>query len=189
MRLMNSTRWLGRVTLAVIAATATACGQQDDPAVGAMGGTASEMPAAVAAPERDLVQVAVGAGNFTTLVRAVEAAGLVEVLQGPGPFTVFAPTDEAFARLPEGTLESLLQDREALATVLTYHVVPGRITSAEVLSAGSAAPTTVQGESLTVTGRDGRVEVDGATVVQADVMASNGVIHAIDSVVLPDAAR
>jgi uncharacterized surface protein with fasciclin (FAS1) repeats len=133
----------------------------------------------------DLVEVAVQAGNFTTLVKAVEAAGLVEVLRGAGPFTVFAPTDEAFAKLPEGTLEGLLADRDKLVAVLTYHVVPGRVTAAQVVQAGGGRPTTVQGQTLTLEVKDGRVHVDGATVVAADVMASNGVIHVIDSVVLP----
>jgi uncharacterized surface protein with fasciclin (FAS1) repeats len=136
---------------------------------------------------KDLVQVAMEAGSFTTLLRAVEAAGLVEVLRGEGPFTVFAPTDEAFARLPEGVLRGLLADPERLAAVLTYHVVPGRVTSGDVLRMGGARPESVQGQRLTIAVREGRVHVDGATVVAADVMASNGVIHVIDAVVLPQA--
>jgi uncharacterized surface protein with fasciclin (FAS1) repeats len=136
---------------------------------------------------RDLVTVAVEAGSFTTLVKAVEAAGLVEVLRGEGPFTVFAPTDEAFARLPEGTLESLLGDPEGLREILTYHVVPGRITAEQVVGMGGAEPATVQGGSLSIVVRDGGVYVDGARVVSADVMASNGVIHVIDAVILPGA--
>jgi uncharacterized surface protein with fasciclin (FAS1) repeats len=136
---------------------------------------------------KDLVQVATEAGSFTVLLKAVEAAGLVEVLQGPGPFTVFAPTDEAFAKLPAGTVESLLADREKLVAVLTYHVVPGRVTAGDVTGAGSLEAATVQGERLRIVVRDGKVHVDGATVVTADVMASNGVIHVIDSVVLPGA--
>jgi uncharacterized surface protein with fasciclin (FAS1) repeats len=134
---------------------------------------------------KDLVQVATEAGQFTTLLKAVEAAGLVEVLRGEGPFTVFAPTDAAFAKLPAGTLDALLKDRERLTAVLTYHVVPSRVTAADVTRMGSARPATVQGQRLTIAVRDGKVHVDGATVVAADVMASNGVIHVIDSVVLP----
>jgi uncharacterized surface protein with fasciclin (FAS1) repeats len=134
---------------------------------------------------KDLVQVATEAGQFTTLLKAVEAAGLVDVLRGEGPFTVFAPTDAAFAKLPAGTLDALLKDKARLAAVLTYHVVPARVTAADVMRMGSARPATVQGQSLTIAVRDGKVHVDGATVIAADVMASNGVIHVIDSVVLP----
>ncbi len=135
--------------------------------------------------EKNLVQVAADAGSFTTLLAAVEAAGLVEVLKGPGPFTVFAPTDEAFAKLPAGTLDALLADREQLAAVLTYHVVPGRVMAQDVVRGGGATPQTVQGERLSIVIRDGTVYVDGATVIATDVMASNGVIHVIDTVVLP----
>jgi uncharacterized surface protein with fasciclin (FAS1) repeats len=148
-----------------------------------LGACASDTPTAV--ETRNIVQVAADAGSFTTLLAAAEAAGLVGVLQGAGPYTVFAPTDEAFARLPEGTVEALLGDTEALTAVLTYHVVPGRITSAEIVGAGGAQPATVQGERLTIEIVDGSVRVDGATVIAADVQASNGVIHVIDAVVLP----
>jgi uncharacterized surface protein with fasciclin (FAS1) repeats len=141
-------------------------------------GTAQQAPG-------DLVQVATEAGSFSTLLKAVEAAGLVDVLRGEGPFTVFAPTDEAFAKLPAGTLEALLADREQLVAVLTYHVVPGRVLSADVVGSGGGEPVSVQGDALRVTVRDGTVWVDGARVIAADVMASNGVIHVIDSVVLP----
>ncbi|HEX6059484.1 MAG TPA: fasciclin domain-containing protein [Gemmatimonadaceae bacterium] len=134
---------------------------------------------------KDLVQVAAEAGSFKTLLAAVEAAGLVEVLRGPGPFTVFAPTDAAFAKLPAGTLEALLADKKQLAAVLTYHVVPGRVTSGDVVRGGGATPATVQGERLSIVVRNGGVQVDGANVTAADVMASNGVIHVIDTVVLP----
>jgi uncharacterized surface protein with fasciclin (FAS1) repeats len=134
---------------------------------------------------KTIVDVAVEAGSFGTLVQAVEAAGLVETLSGGGPFTVFAPTDEAFAQLPEGTLESLLADREALRAVLTYHVVPGRVKAEDVVSAERLSPATVQGDRLSVRVEDGAVRVDEATVIQADVEASNGVIHVIDAVVLP----
>lgn len=139
--------------------------------------------------ERTIVDVAVEAGSFETLVRAVQAAGLVDVLSSAGPFTVFAPTDAAFAKLPAGTLEALLADREALRAVLTYHVIAGRVMAADVLSARQLRPETVQGEMLNVRVMNGRVMVDGATVVQADVEASNGVIHVIDTVVLPPSLR
>jgi uncharacterized surface protein with fasciclin (FAS1) repeats len=134
---------------------------------------------------KDIVAVAVEAGSFQTLVAAVKAAGLVEVLQGEGPFTVFAPTDEAFEKLPPGTVEALLADREKLTAVLTYHVVPGRIPASAVVEAGRASPATVQGQKLDVRVVDGKVRVDGATVIMADVAASNGVIHVIDTVILP----
>ena len=134
----------------------------------------------------DIVDTAVEAGQFETLVAAVQAAGLVETLKGEGPFTVFAPTDEAFAALPEGTVESLLQpeNRDQLVAILTYHVVPGRVTSGDI--AGQTMDvTTVQGSDLSIDATDG-VRVDGATVVSADVMASNGVIHVIDQVIMPE---
>jgi uncharacterized surface protein with fasciclin (FAS1) repeats len=131
----------------------------------------------------DIVETAVSAGQFKTLVKAVQAAGLVDTLKGPGPFTVFAPTDAAFAKLPPGTLESLLKDKQKLASILTYHVVPGKVTAAEVKP---GQVKTVQGQSLTLT-KDGRaVMVNDANVTSADVMASNGVIHVIDTVVLPN---
>lgn len=135
---------------------------------------------------RDVVDTAVEAGRFNTLVAAVQAAGLVETLKGEGPFTVFAPTDDAFAALPEGTLESLLkpENQERLRSILLYHVVPGRVTSSEVVNLSSA--DTALGRSLSVEGKDGAVYVGGAKVVAADVEASNGVIHVIDRVLLPE---
>jgi uncharacterized surface protein with fasciclin (FAS1) repeats len=142
----------------------------------------------VAAPasaqmEKDIVDVAVEAGSFTTLTAALEAAGLVEVLQGEGPFTVFAPTDEAFAKLPDGTVEALLADKEKLVAILTYHVVPGKVMAADVVSLSEA--TTVNGASIAISTYDGKVKINDATVVAADVGASNGVIHVIDTVILP----
>jgi uncharacterized surface protein with fasciclin (FAS1) repeats len=131
----------------------------------------------------DIVTTAVEAGSFNTLAAALEAAGLVGVLQGEGPFTVFAPTDEAFAKLPEGTVESLLADKEALTRVLTYHVVAGRVTSSQVVELNQAE--TVAGLMAPIEVRSGDVYVAGAKVVTADVQASNGVIHVIDSVMLP----
>lgn len=132
---------------------------------------------------QDIVDIAAADGNFTTLVAAVEAAGLVDTLKGDGPFTVFAPTDEAFAALPEGTIEALLADIPTLTAILTYHVVPGAVMSGD-LSDGMMAET-VNGQSVTITLGDG-VQVDGANVVMADIEASNGVIHVIDAVILPE---
>ncbi len=131
----------------------------------------------------DIVDTAISAGQFKTLVKAVQEAGLVETLKGKGPFTVFAPTDEAFAKLPAGTLEALLMDKEKLAAILTYHVVPGKVMAAQV-KAGQVK--TVQGQALTVTTKNGAVMVDEAKVVKTDITASNGVIHVIDTVVLPN---
>ncbi|MGM0771817.1 MAG: fasciclin domain-containing protein [Halobacteriota archaeon] len=132
--------------------------------------------------EMDIVDTAMNAGSFNTLVQAVQAAGLEDTLRSEGPFTVFAPTDEAFAALPEGTLAALLADDEALAAVLTYHVVAGEVMAADV--AGLESAETVQGESVTFDTTDG-VMVNDANVVQADIEASNGVIHVIDKVLLP----
>jgi uncharacterized surface protein with fasciclin (FAS1) repeats len=130
----------------------------------------------------DIVDTAVAAGQFNTLVKAVKAAGLADTLKGDGPFTVFAPTDAAFAKLPAGTVESLLNDKEKLAQILTYHVVPGKVMAADVRT---GAVQTVQGQPLNVVAESGGVKVNQAKVVQADVVASNGVIHVIDTVVLP----
>jgi uncharacterized surface protein with fasciclin (FAS1) repeats len=136
-----------------------------------------------AAPGKDIVATAVEAGSFKTLAAALEAAGLVATLQGAGPFTVFAPTDAAFAKLPAGTVEALLEDKEKLAAILTYHVVPGKVEAKDVVKLTSAR--TVHGASVTITSAMGKVMIDGATVTQADVQASNGVIHVIDTVILP----
>ncbi len=129
-----------------------------------------------------LVDVAVAAGSFKTLVAAVQAAGLVDVLKGEGPFTVFAPTDEAFAKLPAGTVEGLLKDKAKLTQVLTYHVVPGKLLAQDVIKLQSAR--TVQGEAIDIRTDQG-VKVDNANVIQTDIAASNGVIHVIDNVILP----
>jgi len=131
---------------------------------------------------KDIVDTAVAAGSFTTLVAAVEAAGLVDTLKGDGPFTVFAPTDEAFAKLPEGTVASLLADPEALAAILTYHVVPGKVMSTDLSNDMKAG--TVNGADVTIM-TEGGVMVNDANVISADVEASNGVIHVIDTVILP----
>ena len=134
---------------------------------------------------QDIVDIASSNDDFSTLVAAVSAAGLVDTLKGDGPFTVFAPTNEAFAALPAGTVDNLLkpENKDALVQVLTYHVVPGTYT-AETLSGQRGSLGTAEGSSVTVDGRDG-VKVNGANVVIADVTASNGVIHAIDKVLLP----
>ena len=139
-------------------------------------------------PMKNIVQVAVEAGSFNTLVAAVKAAGLVETLSGPGPFTVFAPTDAAFAKLPAGTIDALLADKEKLASILTYHVVSGKVMAADIVKSNGATPKTVNGLPLDIVVRDGKVYVNGINVVTADVQASNGVIHVIDAVLLPQAA-
>lgn len=137
--------------------------------------------AAFAAQAKDIVDTAVAAGNFKTLVAAVQAAGLVDTLKGTGPFTVFAPTDEAFAKIPKADLDALLKDKAKLSAVLTYHVVAGKVMAKDV-KAGKVK--SVQGSELTL-GTSGGVTVDSAKVVAADIVADNGVIHVIDSVLLP----
>ncbi len=135
------------------------------------------------AKSADIVDTAVAAGDFKTLAKALQVAGLVDTLKGPGPFTVFAPTDAAFAKLPAGTLDALLKDKAKLTQVLTYHVVAGKVTAADVVKLTSAK--TVQGQSLPIDASMG-VKVGTAKVIKADVMASNGVIHVIDSVLIPN---
>jgi len=138
-----------------------------------------------AARGADIVETALAAGQFNTLAKALQAAGLVDALKGPGPFTVFAPTDEAFSRLPAGTLEDLLkpENRDKLRSILTYHVVSGRVTSSEVVKLRSAK--TLNNQSVRIRARAGKVQVDDANVIKADIEASNGVIHVIDKVILP----
>lgn len=135
------------------------------------------------APAKDIVDTAVSAGSFNTLVAAVQAAGLVDTLKSDGPFTVFAPNDEAFAKLPEGTVEALLKDKEKLTQILTYHVVAGKKTAEDVVSTHSL--TSVQGQDLHVDTKDG-VRIGNASVLATDVLTSNGVIHVIDTVLLPE---
>jgi uncharacterized surface protein with fasciclin (FAS1) repeats len=142
-------------------------------------------PGTVQAQTQDIVATAVAAGQFTTLAKALTAAGLVETLQGAGPFTVFAPTDAAFAKLPAGALEGLLADKAKLRQVLLYHVVPGKVMAADVAKVTSAK--TVAGPSVKVMVHGGAPMIDNANVVKADVAASNGVIHVIDTVLLPPA--
>jgi uncharacterized surface protein with fasciclin (FAS1) repeats len=132
---------------------------------------------------KDIVETAVAAGSFKTLTAALQATGLVDVLKGEGPFTVFAPTDEAFAKLPAGTVEALLKDKAKLTAILTYHVVSGNVMAADVIKLTSAK--TVNGEMVSIMVKDGKVMINNATVVKADVKASNGVIHVIDTVLLP----
>jgi uncharacterized surface protein with fasciclin (FAS1) repeats len=143
-------------------------------------------PVAYAAASKDIVDTAVGAGDFKTLVAAVQAAGLVETLKGEGPFTVFAPTDAAFAKLPAGTVETLLkpENKDKLVAILTYHVVPGKVMAADVVKLTEAK--TVQGSSAKVKVEDGTVMIDGAKVVKTDIACGNGVIHVIDAVILPE---
>lgn len=131
----------------------------------------------------DIVDTAVSAGSFNTLVTAVKAAGLVDTLKGDGPFTVFAPTDEAFAKLPAGTVENLLQNPEKLKQVLLYHVVSGKVMAADVVKIKKAK--TVQGSEAKVTVNGSNVMIDGANVVKTDIVTDNGVIHVIDAVILP----
>ncbi|MFW2388761.1 MAG: fasciclin domain-containing protein [Polyangiales bacterium] len=156
----------------------------------AFAGCAKDAPSATstaksAATNPDIVAVAAGAGQFSTLVAAVQAAGLVETLQGAGPFTVFAPTDEAFAKLPAGTLDSLLlpENKAKLTAILTYHVVAGEVLAADVVTLSSA--DTVEGQSVAISVSDSGVRINDANVTETDVMASNGVIHVIDSVLIP----
>jgi len=151
-------------------------------------GVASLLLAAAAfaaPPARDIVDTAASAGSFNTLVAAVKAAGLADTLKGPGPFTVFAPTDEAFAKLPAGTVEELLkpENKSKLVAILTYHVVPGKVMAKDVLKLHEAK--TVNGQDLTVNAEMGSVMVNNAKVVKADILCTNGVIHVIDTVVLP----
>lgn len=138
------------------------------------------------APKQTIVEIAAGNGDFSTLVAAVQAAGLADTLSGEGPFTVFAPTNAAFEKLPAGTVENLLkpENRDQLVAVLTYHVVPGKVMAADVVGLQSA--TTVNGQSIDISVEGGTVKIDGATVTATDIAGSNGVIHVIDSVILPD---
>lgn len=139
----------------------------------------------VTSKPKDIVDTAVGAGGFKTLTAALEAGGLVETMRGAGPFTVFAPTDEAFAKLPQGTLENLLkpENKDQLVAILTYHVVGGKATAKDVTSLDKVK--TVNGKELKLKVKDGKVHVGGATVVKADIETSNGVIHVIDTVLVP----
>jgi uncharacterized surface protein with fasciclin (FAS1) repeats len=150
----------------------------------ALVGILAASPARAQQP-KNIVDTAVAAGSFTTLAKALTAADLVATLKGPGPFTVFAPTDEAFAKLPAGTLENLLkpENKDKLRRILTYHVVPGEVRAADVVKLQSAKA--VSGDAITIKVKDGKVQVDAANVTKTDIQTSNGVIHVIDTVILP----
>ena len=150
-----------------------------------LGVLASAIPATAGSAQKDIVETAIAAGTFKTLATALQAAGLTDTLKSRGPFTVFAPTDEAFSKLPAGTVESLLkpENKEKLKAILLYHVVSGDVTAAQVVKLSAAK--TVNGQDLKLTVNDGTVMVNDAKVVKADVLASNGVIHVIDTVLLP----
>jgi uncharacterized surface protein with fasciclin (FAS1) repeats len=149
------------------------------------------LSAAVAAQHanKDIVDTAAAAGSFQTLAKALQAADLVDTLKGQGPYTVFAPTDEAFSKLPAGTLSDLLkpENKQKLQRILTYHVVPARVSAAEVVKLRTAK--TVNGDTIAITAAGGAVMIDGARVVKSDVQASNGIIHVIDSVILPEGSK
>jgi uncharacterized surface protein with fasciclin (FAS1) repeats len=134
--------------------------------------------------KKDIVTIAVESGQFNTLAKALTETGLVETLKGDGPYTVFAPTDDAFAKLPEGTIESLLNDKETLKSILLYHVVAGKVTSEEVVNLTQAE--TFNGKNLKIKVKDGSVKINDSKVIKADIMASNGVIHIIDTVLIPE---
>ena len=144
-----------------------------------MSGHSMDKPA-----QKDIVETAVAAGSFQTLAAALTAADLIPTLKGEGPFTVFAPTDEAFAKLPAGTVEALLKDKAKLTAILTYHVVAGAVPASEVVKMSSAK--TVNGKDVTVAVKSGKVMINNATVVTPDIKASNGIIHVIDTVLLPE---
>ena len=141
----------------------------------------------LAADKKDIVDTAVATGSFKTLAAALKAADLVDTLKGEGPFTVLAPTDEAFAKLPEGTVETLLkpENKDKLVAILKYHVIPGKAMAADVVKLDGQEVKTVQGEKAKVAVKDGTVTVDGAKVIKTDIDATNGVIHVIDTVILP----
>ena len=167
------------------ALTLGACSSTSTTSTGSTSAPATSAPATSApAASKDIVDTAVAAGQFTTLAKLLTQAGLVDTLKGTGPYTVFAPTDEAFAKVPAATLESLGKDPAALKKVLTYHVVPGKVLAADV-KPGSV--TTVEGQPLTVTVNGNTVKVNDATVTKTDIVTSNGVIHVIDTVLIPPA--
>ncbi len=148
-----------------------------------VGGLTPGLMALAEREDKDVVQIATDDGQFKTLVKAIEAAGLVETLKGEGPFTVFAPTDDAFAKVPKEKLEALLKDKDALAAVLKYHVVSGKVMAADVVKMDSAK--TVQGKPVSIEAKDGKVKINDANVTKTDIECKNGVIHVIDTVLLP----
>ena len=182
--MLRSAPALGAICLATAGVAVAGCGGNDD---SSSEGAAATAPAAATTMEEtmkeNIVETAVAAGEFKTLTSLVEEAGLAETLSGQGPFTVFAPTDEAFAKVPQKTLDSLAADPEALKAVLLYHVVDGEARASDVAELSSAE--TLNGGSVALETTEGSVKVNGAKVVQADVTASNGVIHVIDEVLIP----
>jgi uncharacterized surface protein with fasciclin (FAS1) repeats len=180
-------RWPALLSVLAVAAVPliiAACGSSSSSASSSPPMSAAASPAMSPAATADIVDTAVAAGQFTTLATALQAAGLVDTLKGPGPFTVFAPTDAAFAKLPAGTLDTLLKDPKGeLTRILTYHVVPGKVMAADITDGMTAK--TVEGDTIKFTIKDGKVYVNGAQVTTADVPASNGVIHVIDGVLIP----
>ena len=174
----------GAVTIAAMAGCA-AEGSSVEPKTAATTSTTTTATDVSTAPkaQKDIVDTAVAAGKFTTLVAALKAAGLVDTLKSPGPFTVFAPTDDAFAKLPAGTVDALLKDKAKLTAVLTYHVVSGNVGASQAMQMSSAK--TVQGKDLAIKTSGGAVMINDAKVVMPDVQATNGVIHAIDTVLMP----
>ncbi len=177
--------------LALAAAPAVFAGEACPYSQAAKNTVSTAAPAAMVAEAekpKDIVDTAVGAGSFKTLVAAVKAAGLVEALKGEGPFTVFAPSDEAFAALPKGTVETLLkpENKKKLASILLYHVVPGKVMAADVVKMGGGkVDSLLEGKQVTIKIEEGKVYVDNAQVVATDVVCSNGVIHVIDAVIMP----
>ena len=184
---MKSTRKTLIGTLIVLSLVLAACAPAATPAPTAPPPppqpTEAPMPEPTPEPPKTIVDIAAGDERFKTLVAAVTAAGLVETLQGEGPFTVFAPTDEAFAKLPAGTIEALLADKDQLTAILTYHVVPGRVMASEVVELTSV--DTVNSKPAMIKVEDGKVYINDAQIVITDILTSNGVIHVIDSVILP----
>lgn len=144
-------------------------------------------PSAVQAQDKDIVETAVAAGSFKTLATALTAAGLIETLKGAGPYTVFAPTDEAFAKIPKAQLDALLKDKAALKSVLLYHVVPGKVMAADALKTVGKGVKTAEGQDVKITVMGGKPMINAAHIVTTDIVAKNGVIHVIDAVILPPA--
>ena len=182
LRTLRSARVLGAIGFAIVGLSVAGCGDDDSSPEGAAT-TAAPTTTMEETMQENIVETAVAAGDFTTLTSLVEQAGLAETLSGEGPFTVFAPTDDAFAKVPQDTLDSLAADPEALKAVLLYHVVDGEARASDVAELSSAE--TLNGESVELETTDGGVKVNDAKVVQADVTASNGVIHVIDEVLIP----
>ena len=191
MRLLGK-RWTALLSVMAVAAVPlviAACGSSNSsasssPSMSTAASPAMSPTASPAMESKDIVDTAVAAGQFKTLATAVKAAGLVDALKGPGPFTVFAPTDAAFAKLPAGTLATLLKSPKGeLTRILTYHVVPGKVMAADITDGMTAK--TLEGDTLKFTIKDGKVYVNDAQVTMADVTASNGVIHVIDGVLIP----